>query len=393
MTLGEPIHGASGQILLRRGVTLNARFITLLRNMGIPAAYIQDPDTADIEIPYAVKPETRAKVIANLTTVFQAISRQSNSFAQSARDIAQQDMRAERFARPMHAIANNAGLSELFVDVDALIEQALSNEVIAGLNSIKTHDQYTFQHSIDVTIMGLVLARRAGWDKQRLKAFGMGCILHDIGKIFIEPAILNKTGPLTAEEYRTVKGHPIVGRELIRAIAPGLGYLVLQVAYQHHEREDGSGYPRGLRGNNTLSAHPGGLIHEFGALSAVADVYDALTSRRSYRTGWTTDCAASHIISMAGTQFNRQAVEYFSAAVAPYPVCSDVRVVTGRYAGYVGVVSAVKNHDMQRPTVRLLFNAYGRRINPMEIDLSVDRDISIAAINTSELAKLAGKAA
>src|SRR3982751_1257472 len=148
MTLGEPLHGPSGQLLLQRGVTLDARYITVLRKIGIPAVYIDDADTADIEIPAPVKPETRAKVLTNLNEVFKSISERSGTALQSSRDVAKQHLRSERFARPLQTVARDAGLNELLGDVDTLIEQALSNEVLVGLNSIKTHDNYTFQHSI-----------------------------------------------------------------------------------------------------------------------------------------------------------------------------------------------------------------------------------------------------
>jgi len=117
-------------------------------------------------------------------------------------------------------------------------------------------------------------------------------------------------------------------------------------------------------------------------------VYDALTSRRSYRPGWTAERATQYILSLAGTQFNRQAVEHFAAAVTPYPLCSDVRIGNGRYAGYVGIVSAVDKSDMQHPKVRILFNPYGQRVDPIEIDLAIDRDITISAMSISELKQL-----
>ena len=103
------------------------------------------------------------------------------------------------------------GLEQMVGDVDTLIAQLMEKDVVVGLNSIKLHDNYTFQHSIDVTIMALILARKIGWDKERLKSFGVGCILHDIGKIFIEKTILTKPDRLTEDEYDIMKAHPTLG--------------------------------------------------------------------------------------------------------------------------------------------------------------------------------------
>ncbi len=378
--LGEPIHGTNGQLLLQRGFALNNHYVCLLRQMGYPALYVLDDDTSDIAVPQPVSTQTRMKVLGQLNSAFATISKRTEGFRESSRSLARTHLKSERFAVPLRSLAIDAGIDRLVGEVDVLLNEALQRDVLLGLNSIKTHDQYTFQHSIDVTIMGLVLAKKAGWDAQRLRAFGIGCILHDIGKIFIDSSILNKAGPLTAEEFELMRAHPVVGHELILAIAPALGYLPPQVAYQHHEREDGSGYPRRLRGSPNLEQHASGAIHEFGALSAVADIYDALTSHRSYRPSWAPDRAARFIASLSDIQLNRQAVDLFTSVVAPYPVCTDVRVCNGPYAGYVGVVSHVPEQDLSRPTVRLMSNAYGQRISPVELNLQVERDVNVQSI-------------
>jgi hypothetical protein len=284
--------------------------------------------------------------------------------------------------------------------VDHLLGELDDRDVLIGLNSIKTHDDYTYQHSIDVAIVGSLLARRAGWNRRRMRDFAIGCILHDIGKVFVEQAILNKQGPLTAAEFERVKAHPTLGYELIKVSLPRLGSLVPQVAYQHHERQDGSGYPRGLKGNNKLgqgegqgaapsssAAARGGqrrrepgnplLIHDFGSLCAVADIYDALTAARPYRPGYSPDRVVDAISRMSGTHLNQEAVALFLSVVSPYPVCAEVRVLDGKYAGWVGVVASVPSHDLAHPVVRLLQDSTGKRVAPVEIDLAVERDIRI----------------
>ena len=157
-------------------------------------------------------------------------------------------MQAARFADAIRAATGGEGLYTVAADIDSMLDELKGRSVLAGLNSIKAHDSYTFQHSIDVTIMGLVLARTLNWERWRLRAFGVGCILHDLGKLFIDAAILNKPGKLTDDEFKQIKAHPAVGYDLIKALATGLGVLAPHVALQHHERQDGTGYPRGSRG-------------------------------------------------------------------------------------------------------------------------------------------------
>jgi len=223
----------------------------------------------------------------------------------------------------------------------------------------------------------LVLARRAQWERSRIRAFGIGCLIHDIGKVLIEPALLNRAGALTPEQFERLKGHTALGYEMIRAIAPRLGSLAPQVAYQHHERQDGSGYPRELKGNSRLGENEPGTIHDFGALAAVADVYDAMTSHRPYRPALPVDEVVQTIKSYAGQHLNAEAVRIFLSGVAPYPICSPVVLENGPRAGCSGVVVEVPRDELARPVVRLLCNERGERIEPFEIALAVERDINV----------------
>lgn len=378
--LADTIIGTSGKALLYAGVTLNETYLSELQSHGIPAVYVRDAETDDVEIPHAVSPEARGRALRNLSQAFEAVSAASEELRHASVETIQRHLQSDRFANAVRAAGGGQSIAALSGDVDGFLEQLMNREVLAGLNSIKSHDAYTFQHSIDVTIMGVVMARRLGWDRQRLKAFAMGCMLHDIGKIFIDPSILNKPGKLTDEEFARVKSHPELGREILRAFSGALGPLVPLVAHQHHERQDGTGYPRGLRGDNALGRSPAGMIHDFGAVCAVADVYDALASHRPYREPWPTDRVAATIRSMARTHLNRVAVDVFSKCVAPYPVSTTVRISGGRYAGHGGVVVKVYSTEPARPRVRVLRDAKGARVEPAEIDLRTERDVSLQCV-------------
>jgi HD-GYP domain-containing protein (c-di-GMP phosphodiesterase class II) len=375
--LGQTIFGSAGQPLLQAGVELTSEYLQTLHQRGMTSLYVEDPDTSDIEVPQPLSPATRARVTANLAQAFDSLTERTASLKEAYVAVARQEMQAARFADAIRAAAGGEGLYTVAADIDSMLDELKGRSVLAGLNSIKAHDSYTFQHSIDVTIMGLVLARTLNWERWRLRAFGVGCILHDMGKLFIDAAILNKPGKLTDDEFKQIKAHPAVGYDLIKALAQGLGVLAPHVAYQHHERQDGTGYPRGLKGTNTLGENKPEMIHDFGSLAAIADVYDAMTSDRPYRAGWTPARTLAMIRDGAGTHFNRQAVEIAMQVVPPFPVCSNVKVTGGKYAGWEGVVAAVPRTDLGRPKVRLLFNEQFRRVEPVEINLHVERDVTI----------------
>ena len=377
MEIGEAVHGAAGQMLLAPGVKLSERYIGLLRELNIPATYVADSDTSDVEVPRPIRPQTRASLRSALSESFDLLAPSAKTLVEELPTAGKANRTSERFEKTVRSILGCDGFDSLVRSVENVISDVQTQRVLVGINSIKTHDAYTFQHSIDVTVMGLVLAKKAGWDATRIRLFGIGCVLHDLGKVLIPGEILHKPGRLTEAEFDQMKQHPEMGYHLVKAIAPRLGGLVPQVAYQHHERQDGSGYPRALKGNNTLGESTVGMIHDFGALSAVADVYDAMASNRPYRKAWAPDQVVQTVIGLAGDHLNRQAVDVFKSVVAPYPVCSEVTVLTGSHAGHRGIVVKVQPEKLGRPLIRILKGVDGNRINPFEIDLAREEDVTI----------------
>ncbi|MDB5173557.1 MAG: hypothetical protein JWN51_2330 [Phycisphaerales bacterium] len=385
MKLGQPVYGAAGQLLLAPGATMSARYIALLGEMGIPAVYVADPDTSDVSPPQYVRPQTRAAAWRSLTSIAECLAPAAADLRKQSLSLTHEHSGSERFAQAVRSTFRGADLEALGKSVDAVMADLLDQNVLVGLNTIKTHDAYTFQHSIDVTIMGIVLARKLGWPASRVRMFGIGSMLHDIGKIMVAADILNKPGQLTEDEFTDMKAHPERGYHILRAIRPALGAVIPQAAYQHHERQDGSGYPRGLKGTNTLGEHEPGKIHDFGAVCAVADVYDAMSSTRPYRKGWAPDRVVATIAGMAGTHLNREAVNAFLSVVAPFPVCSEVTFIGGKHAGCRGIVTSVPENDRARPTVRVLEDRTGTRLEAFDVDLRIDPDSRIRSAEADEV--------
>jgi HD-GYP domain-containing protein (c-di-GMP phosphodiesterase class II) len=383
MRLGEPIRGARGQVLLTRGATMTPAYVNTLRTLGVPAILVEDPDTADVDIPYPISLETRARVLKNLTRAFDELSDATADVRKSSSDLLclKPDSDLRLLVRAANTSATAERLYAVANDVDAILDELGNLETLVVANSIKTPDLYVFQHSIDVTVMALVMAKRARWDRARARAFGVGCLLHDLGKVVVEPALLQRAGPLTPEQFEQLKAHTVVGYELIRSIAPRLGSLSPQVAYQHHEREDGSGYPRALRGNDRLGqGGAAGTIHDFGALAAVADVYDAMVSHRPYRRALAPDQVVETIAAYGGHHLNAEAVRIFLSAVTPYPICSPVVLSNGPHAGYRGVVIKVPVRQLTRPVVRVLYNEQGERIEAFEVALEREPEVAVQCV-------------
>ena len=176
--------------------------------------------------------------------------------------------------------------------------------VLAGLSqAIEARDPSTRGHSARVSALAVVIARRLGWKGARLSALRLGGLLHDVGKLNVDGAVLRKTGPLDEREYREIKRHPLAGARLVRgfeALRPALPYILF-----HHERWDGSGYPSGRsREQIPIGAR----------IVAVADAFDAMTSPRPYRPALRLSQALAEVAGGAGTQFDPSVVRAFLAA-------------------------------------------------------------------------------
>lgn len=171
----------------------------------------------------------------------------------------------------------------------------------------------TGQHIKRVAEYTRILARALGIDQPRADEIALASTMHDIGKLLIPSEILEKPGRLTPEEYDVIKQHTLYGGQLLDHVEGDEMALARTIALEHHERPDGKGYPHGLKG---------GEIDLEGRIVAVADVYDALTSRRSYKEAWEEDRAYSEIVNGSGTQFDAQVVDAFKQS---YPEIQKVR--------------------------------------------------------------------
>ena len=178
------------------------------------------------------------------------------------------------------------------------LESAYQGTLLMTANAIEARDHYTVGHTWRVTNFALAIARELGWDDEKLRECEMGGVLHDVGKIAIDDAILRKPKVLTGDEYAKMKVHPERGARMMQDV-PALRALIPYALY-HHERYDGQGYPFGLSG---------GDIPAEGRLIAVADTFDAMTSNRPYRKGLDPEAALAELEKGKGTQFDPEIVD------------------------------------------------------------------------------------
>ena len=241
--------------------------------------------------------------------------------------------------------------------VDSLAQAAAHNRTaLLALTALKEYDNYTFTHMVNVSILTMAQARALGIDGVVLREFGLAGLMHDIGKVRTPTEILNKTSALTQPEYEIIKRHVVDGAEILRG-TPDLPSIVPIVAFEHHLRIDGTGYPVPVRRPNLNLATQ---------LCGIADVYDAMRSKRRYQKAMPTERILAVLQGNDGKQFDQRLVRRFVQIIGVYPVGNLVRLDTGETA----VVVRVNPADPHRPNVRVVFAADGHRLGkPYDVSL------------------------
>ncbi|HOV42638.1 MAG TPA: HD-GYP domain-containing protein [Syntrophothermus lipocalidus] len=344
MIVARSIFDSEGNCLLGAGVTLTDYYIQRLKELGIVSIYVED-DLFDSlgEIKEPISEQTRLETIKEVRKNFQALE-------------------ANRRINTRHVKKM----------VDTILDELMSNrEVLINLSDIRTYDDYTFSHSCNVCVLSLLTGITLGYNELKLKELGIGALLHDIGKIRVSKELLNKRGELTKNEYAEIKKHAAYGFDILRTYED-IPLLSAHIAFQHHERWDGKGYPRGLNQEQ---------IHEYARIVAVADVYDALLADRPYRSAYSINQAVAILNHMSGLYFEPRILAALVSNVAVYPIGSVVMLNTGE----IGVVVDVNRNAPTRPVVRVVLDRRLLRLkNPHEVDLSNLSTVYIARVLTEQ---------
>jgi len=241
--------------------------------------------------------------------------------------------------------------------VDSLAQAVAQNRTaLLALTALKNYDNYTFTHMVNVSILTMGQARGLGIDGSLLREFGLSALMHDIGKVKTPTEVLNKPEKLDDREFEIMKRHTVDGAEILRR-TPEMPTLAPIVAFEHHLRLDGTGYPVGAkRGQLNLAT----------MLCGVADVYDAMRSQRHYQEAFPTDRILAVLQRNDGKQFDQNLVRRFSQLVGIYPAGNLVRLKTRELA----VVIKAYAPDPYRPRVKVIRGADGADLeHPFEINL------------------------
>lgn len=271
----------------------------------------------------------------------------------------------QQAARLLGELLNNArhGLPIALSTAKPVVE-SITGSVLRNSNALMTlcrlqqGEDETLIHSLGVGVMMVVFGKSLGLDLATLHQFALGGLLHDIGKTKVAPEILDKPSRLSDEEMRYLKSHVVQGAAIARQL-PGISKMALDIIEQHHERYDGSGYPRGLRGEAIAYA---------GRVAAIVDVYDTITSRHAYRQQDLPAEALEQLFSLSAAEFDPGLIEAFVRCIGVYPVGSLVRLQSGRLAVVTGQNAG---EQLLQPQVRIIYDSLSKSyLPPLDVDLA-----------------------
>ena len=327
MKIDQAVVDKSGRNLVQRGSILDNFYIDSLLKMGVMMVYIQSGEETAGDIEKSISPQAR-KQIERLHTDDRSKVELSDSVK-------------TRVAEGIQFIYSNTESKELADTTNNIASNLMnainSTDAIAvDISALKTSDEYTFKHSVDVATMSMVLAKQQGLSQKQIYEIGVAGLLHDIGKTKIPLDILNKPARLTDEEFAVMKQHPVFGYRMIKGRDEFSNEICMAVL-QHHEKMNSKGYPVGF---------PSDKITQYARILTIADIYDALVTERPYKSAFSQREAVEMIMSMTG-ELDLTAMKSFLESMILYPVDSIVELSNGEKA------KVVKNnpHYILRPTV------------------------------------------
>ncbi|NLT93931.1 MAG: HD domain-containing protein [Clostridia bacterium] len=320
--LARTIYDDVGRVLLYKGTIIKRNYIKRLQELGIPFVYVEDELVGPLEVEELLHDSVRIQSVK--------IIRETVEKAKISKEI---DI------RKVSEIVNKI-LDDIFA----------SPSLLVTFQEITSKNLHFYNHCVSVAVLAIITGMVLRLDQLKLKNLGMGAILHDIGKSLV-----------------LGKDHTVVGFNLIRQ-NKDINIACAHVAYQHHERYDGQGYPRGLKEEQ---------IHQFAAITAIADYYDNLVNPEVSEERMFPYQAIERVVAESGLAFHPQLVKAFSRNIAPYPIGSLVRINTGP----LGVVIGLHKNFPTRPIIKLVTDEYGGTIDYFpEVDLLKEKTIFVNEI-------------
>ncbi len=336
--VAKSIYNSQGNILVAKGEALSQDNINRLQELGITNIYINREGEPEVEIPEPISSQRRNQIVQEVKEAVQVTIEENYIQLNSVKQI-----------------------------VEGIMEEILSQEeIIFHLRDIRNYDNYLFSHLVSVASLSLTIAVDLNYTRPKLKKLGVGALLHDIGLVMIDKELNYETSRQDHEKYMH---HTRYGYDILRE-APGISLLAAEVAYQHHEKLDGTGYPRNLKGNS---------IHKFAQLIAVTNIYDRLTSPHptNSKKKLPPHKGLKFLDRLKGSKLNSDYVAIMEEHIANYPLGTEVLLNNGKHA----LITGLHQQNLTAPIVKILQEQPGGRVEAVkEVDLLAADQLEIKRV-------------
>jgi HD-GYP domain-containing protein (c-di-GMP phosphodiesterase class II) len=346
------LYNTQGQILLKAGTQLSEKTIKHIRNLGYQSIYITDPISNNVMDDY-MDPKLRFESLNKIEEAFKAY----NYYVKLKED----NSHSGKVENAEYLYLNK--IKDLADDL--ILYLSNKHQIQIQFMDLKRQDDYLLKHSLNVAIYSILLGFKMNLPKDKIQILGIGALLSDIGMNNVNGRITLKKDKLTKKDKSEVMKHPVWGYKFLKEnhlISP----MTRAVVLQHHERLDGSGYPRGLEGEKIL---------DLAQIVAIADTFDALTSDRPYRKALLPKYALDYITSKTGVIATTDIIKRFTEIIVPYPNGTIIKLNDGRFA----IVSKQNKGYPLRPKIALIEETDGK-INKTPINLLKENSLTIDTI-------------
>jgi HD-GYP domain-containing protein (c-di-GMP phosphodiesterase class II) len=381
MVLGESLFLPTGELLLAAGYRLKDRYRKRLKELGFYSVLINVEGTESVIPEMIISTHIQREMAVTLNATTQNIK--------EALPVRQQGIRAiQRMIKDNKQYLNKYILnSGVLRALEHFIEEILNQpSVVLNVSALCKSPGDLFNHAINVMVTALCLGRKFRFSYDEMKQLGIGAINYDLGLVAVPAAILEKQGDLTEEEYRIYEQHTVFGYIMLSQ-NPSIPPTSSAVALQHHEHQDGTGFPRGIKGENRPPLKDfsrKNVIHRFAEIVAVADAYDMLiTGRNFYGHKHNVQEALKKIILLGGAGLNSEIVKTLASIVPVYPVGARIRIINAPVAqlvGYNGVVAKDNPDCLEQPQIILYETRNHQRVRPVLIDLAKHKGFTFELI-------------
>ena len=340
----ENIYTRDGSLLVKEGTIISYDLLSKLKRHKVAYQDILSEISIAHKEPDTISPEQMDKSIDAVSTVFQDVLSPKKVTSESA------------------IPEKNVALVKKVVE--SLLDTINSSEeLLYRVSEVMDADDYTYRHSVNVTVLTILTAKAMGYVEQEIKEIAMGALLHDIGKALIPGDLLQSNARLTPDEQAIMKDHPELGYELVKDM--DLPHSVKQIIRLHHEKLDGSGYPMGLKGLD---------IPRYVRLVTVCDMYDAMTTTRSYRKRMPLHTALEILMRDAVYKIDSEVYRQMTSTICLYPTGLGVVLSDGR----IGIVSKYRHMNPTRPVVQIVeFDIHKGNVDVEELDLEKNKVLFI----------------